>query len=380
MTTAEKRDLLVMKFIHYFITEKNYNPVIVHGIQNEIWLENMDSEYKIVRLVLGYIHNKDQFEFDNFKVARLTRQIKIKTFTLKMKVLSLYLDINDDVELEESKINYPVRVKTEKTLAKNEIIKKYFPDMMDKLKFTEEGALLYQKINNDILKKNLDSSEKLNDLFSDKKPVVTYLLIGIITIILMLMYLVGNGTIDSMDIKTLYNFGGLIKNGSPLRLIASIFLHIGLIHFIMNMWALNILGKQVERFYGHIKMLTIFMYSGIVGNLLSVVLMDNSTISAGASGAIFGLMGALLYFALSQRTYMGEALKNEILPVIIINLLIGFMVPQINMYAHIGGFVGGIIIAIFLGVKYRTSKFEKVNGFIAATILVLALVYLAYFI
>ncbi len=379
MATSEQRDLLVMKFLHYFITEKNYNPVIVHGIQNEIWLENMDSEFRIVRLVLGYIHNKEQLDFDNFKVGRLTRQIKMKTFTFKMKVLTLYLDINEDVELNDSKSFYHVNALNEKMVVKNEVIKKYFPDMKDKLKFTEEGAKLYEKINSDILRKNIDSSEKINDLFSPKKPIVTYLLIAIMSVVLILMYTYGSGGIDSMSVRTLYDFGGLIKNGSWIRLISSIFLHIGFIHFLMNVWSLNILGKQVENFFGHVKTFIIFLYSGIVGNLLSLILMDNNTISAGASGAIFGFMGALLYFSLNQRTYMGEALKNQILPVIIVNLLVGFMVPGINIYAHIGGLVGGIIISTFLGIKYKTSKFEKVNGFIASTILVIVLAYLAYF-
>ena len=379
MATSEQRDLLVMKFLHYFITEKNYNPVIVHGIQNEIWLENMDSEFRIVRLVLGYIHNKEQLDFDNFKVGRLTRQIKMKTFTFKMKVLTLYLDINEDVELNDSKSFYHVNALNEKMVVKNEVIKKYFPDMKDKLKFTEEGAKLYEKINSDILRKNIDSSEKINDLFSPKKSIVTYLLIAIMSVVLILMYTYGSGGIDSMSVRTLYDFGGLIKNGSWIRLISSIFLHIGFIHFLMNVWSLNILGKQVENFFGHVKTFIIFLYSGIVGNLLSLILMNNNTISAGASGAIFGFMGALLYFSLNQRTYMGEALKNQILPVIIVNLLVGFTVPGINIYAHIGGLVGGIIISTFLGIKYKTSKFEKVNGFIASTILVIVLAYLAYF-
>ena len=119
MTTSEKRDLLVMKFLHYFITERNYNPVVVHGIQNEIWLENMDDEFRIVRIVMGYIHNEEQLEFDNFKVARLVRQIKLKTFTLKMKTLTLYLDLNDDVKITNTKLNYQVRVKNENSLKKN---------------------------------------------------------------------------------------------------------------------------------------------------------------------------------------------------------------------------------------------------------------------
>ena len=137
MTSNEKRDLLVMKFLHYFITEKNYNPVIVHGIENEIWLENMDNDIKIVRIVTGYIHNKEQLDFDNFKLGRLARQIKIKTFTFKMKTLSLYLDLNDNVELNNTKNDFQIKVKTEKSINNNKIIKNYFPDMPNKLVFNE---------------------------------------------------------------------------------------------------------------------------------------------------------------------------------------------------------------------------------------------------
>lgn len=367
---------MVMKFLHYFITEKNYNPVVVHGIENEIWLENMDSEYRIVRIVMNYIHNEEQLKFDNFKVKRLTKQIKLKTFTFSMKVLSLYLDVNEDVELTNTKINYPVRVTSEKSIKKNELIKESFPDMPEKLVFTEEGALLYEKINGDILKKNLDESEKINELFSPKKPIVTNILMGIITIAFILMYVLGKG---SNNIETLYLFGGLVKDGSPVRLITSIFLHIGFLHYLMNTWALKLLGKQTENFYGHIKTLIIFLYSGIIGNLLSVILMNDNTISAGASGAIFGLMGAILYFAINQRSYMGEALKNEILPVIIINIILSVMIPGINMHAHIGGLIGGMLISIALGIKYKTSRFEKVNGLICSTILIGVLTFMAYF-
>ncbi len=376
MTMTEKRDLLVMKFLHYFITEKNYNPVIVHGIQNEIWLENMDSEFRIVRIVMGYIHNQEQLNFDNYKVNRLVRQIKLKTFTLKMKVMTLYLDVNEDVELASTKINYPVRIKNEASLKNSEVISSYFPDMIDKLRFTEEGALLYEKINADILKKNLNDSEKINDLFSKKKPVVTNLLILVITLVMIATYVFGKG---SMDIATLYLFGGLVKDGSPIRLLTSIFLHIGLLHFLMNVWALKLLGDQTENFYGHLKTFIIFIYSGIVGNLLSVILMGSNTISAGASGAIFGFMGAILYFAINQRTYMGEALRREILPVIIINILFGFVLTGVNMYAHVGGLIGGMLIATALGIKHKSSRFEKINGFVASTILVIVLSYLAYF-
>ena len=72
------KDIMVLKLLHYFITEQNYSPVIVHGVQNEIWLENMDSEYKIVRIVSNYILNDEQMNFDIFKTKRIVKSIKRK--------------------------------------------------------------------------------------------------------------------------------------------------------------------------------------------------------------------------------------------------------------------------------------------------------------
>ena len=61
-----EKDVLVMKLLHYFITEKNYNPIILQGVENEIWLENLQEDYQVVRIVSGYIHNNEQFNFAHY--------------------------------------------------------------------------------------------------------------------------------------------------------------------------------------------------------------------------------------------------------------------------------------------------------------------------
>ena len=66
----DSNDLLIMNLVHYFITEKNYNPVILRGVNDEIWLENLDNDYKLIRIVSHYIHNKEQLNFDRFKLFR----------------------------------------------------------------------------------------------------------------------------------------------------------------------------------------------------------------------------------------------------------------------------------------------------------------------
>ena len=104
----------------------------------------------------------------------------------------------------------------------------------------------------------------------------------------------------------------------------------------------------------------------------------SSGVSVGASGAIFGLFGALLYFGYHYRVYLGTVLKSQLIPLIVLNLIIGFMIPNINSAAHIGGLVGGVLMTIALGVKYKSSNFEKINGVIVMLIYVAFLAYIGF--
>ena len=101
LTKFSSKDIIIFKLAHYFITEKNYNPIILHGVNDEIWLENLDEEYRVVRLVSHYIHNNEQMRFDKFKVNKIIKSIKRKTLSLKMDVLNIYTDIGDSVVLND---------------------------------------------------------------------------------------------------------------------------------------------------------------------------------------------------------------------------------------------------------------------------------------
>ena len=80
----DNKNILTMKLLHYFIIEKNYNPIILQGVDNEIWLENLNEECEVIRIVSNYIHNDEQFKFDVFKTKRIVKKIKKKTLSLNM--------------------------------------------------------------------------------------------------------------------------------------------------------------------------------------------------------------------------------------------------------------------------------------------------------
>ena len=367
-------DLVVMSLINYFITEKNYNPMIIHGLNDEIWLENLNEDYKIVRIVSHHIHNKEQLDFDKFKLSRIVKQVKKKTLSFKVKVLSIYTDLEDDKILSNDDIN----INKEEDI-NNPKLTNVFPNIVEKTKVDENGLEYFIKVTDNINQKNESKSKIAEKIFSFKKPIVTYSLIFICILVFILMYVLGNGSTDNY---TLLVFGAnvdtLTKNGDYYRLFTSMFLHIGILHLLCNMYSLYIIGKEVENVFGKVKYLIIYLLSGIAGSILSLAF-NHNTICAGASGAIFGLLGALLYFGYYYRTYLGATLTRSIIPVIVLNLIIGFTSSGIDNAAHIGGLVGGILIAMAVGVPDKSNNNNKINGIVLSLIYFGFIIYLSFF-
>lgn len=374
------KDLMIMKLSHYFITEKNYNPIILHGINDEIWLENLDSDYRVVRIVGHYIHNNEQMNFDKFKLNRIIKQIKKKTFTFNMNVLSIYVDVGENVTMVEEEEHFKSIFANKVKDLKNPELLEVFPDIIEKTKFEEKGIDLFAKITNDINNTNIDKGEKLAKIFTNKSSLITYTIIIICVIVFGLMYILGNGSMDEGTLITFgANLGFLTKNGEYFRLLTCAFLHIGIVHLLFNMYALYVIGPQVESFFGKFKFTLIYLLSAISASTLSLIFNDN-VISAGASGAIFGLLGALLYFGYYYRVYLGNVLKSQIVPIILINLVFGFVVSGVDNAAHIGGLIGGVLTSMALGAPDKNNKADRINGFIVLAIYFGFIVYMAFMI
>lgn len=371
----DDKNLIVMKLLHYFITEKNYNPIILQGAENEIWLENMDEDYKIIRIVSNYIHNKEQFDFDMFKTKRIVKKIKKKTLSLNINTLSIFLSLGDNVDLSSSKNVDCIMVNEEEDLKNSNIIKNIFPDLSKKLKFSEEGIQLFMKITNDINNHNKTDAEKVNEVFKMKRPYITYALI-IINVLLYFIPLL-TGSYDKL-INDFCIYAPAIKSGELYRLFTGIFLHGNLLHLAFNCYALYILGMQLESFMGKIKYLIIYLFAGLTGALFSMIF-SNYSASIGASGAIFGIMGAIVYFGYHYRVYLGNVIKSQIIPVIVLNLAIGFLSSGIDNFAHIGGLIGGFLITMGLGIKYKSSTSQKINGWVLSIIFLAFTLYMAFF-
>lgn len=372
-------DLLIMNLVHYFITEKDYNPVILHGVNDEIWLENLDNDYKIVRIVSHYIHNDEQLKFDRFKLKKILHNLKKKTFSVHMPVVSIYTSIGENVNLPSNDEDILSVLVSKISEIKNDNLVKVFPDIVEKTKHKEKGVELFVKISDDINKDSYEKSRRVEKIFSMKNPIITYAIMLVCLIMFVISFIEGGVNDPRVLVELGGNASSYVKTGQYYRLFTSMFLHIGIIHLLCNMYSLYIIGPQVESFFGKLKYLFIYVFSGICGSIFSLAFMGENVVSVGASGAIFGLLGAMVYFGYHYRVYLGNVLKSQIVPVIVLNLLIGFMVSGINNFSHIGGLLGGIFSAMAVGVPDKDTKSDKANGCILMLIYLVFIIYLAFF-
>lgn len=206
-----------------------------------------------------------------------------------------------------------------------------------------------------------------------KKPVLTYILVFINILVWAVLKLISMKTADSYD-SLLEPFGAkvnrLILEGEYWRFFTPMFLHGDEIHLAVNCYSLYIVGSQVEKLYGHIKFSFIYIISGILGCIASFAFSVNP--SVGASGAIFGLLGAMLYFALKRPSLLKSSFGTNLISTLVINLAYGFMNPRIDNYGHIGGLIGGLFTT---GVVYTAKDQKQKEGFkkLAALILLISI-------
>jgi len=165
---------------------------------------------------------------------------------------------------------------------------------------------------------------------------------------------------------------GGVADGEYYRLVTAAFLHAGLLHLALNMFALASLGPVLESALGRSRFLTLYVLSALGGSTLSFLLSEPNTVGVGASGAIFGLFGA---FYVVARRLGGET--RSILTLLAINLVITFTVPFIDWRAHLGGLVVGSLVAAAFAYAPRGQRRTAVQTAVCVGVLVLLVVAVA---
>lgn len=151
----------------------------------------------------------------------------------------------------------------------------------------------------------------------------------------------------------------ILENGEYYRIFTSMFLHFGMEHLANNMLALFVLGSRLERTVGKVRFLLIYLLGGITGNLVSLLLEIRTqayAVSAGASGAVFAVMGAMIYVILRRKGQVGDLSVRQILIMAVLSLYFGFTSSGVDNAAHVGGMLGGFFMAVLLFHPKRIRK------------------------
>ena len=183
-----------------------------------------------------------------------------------------------------------------------------------------------------------------------RKEPVTVALILINVLIFIAVELTGT----SQDAWHVLNYGAgytpcIVEKGEVYRLFTSMFLHFGIEHLVNNMLVLFVLGSRLEQVIGKIRFVLIYLLGGIAGNILSLVLELRSqefSVSAGASGAVFAVMGAMIYVVIRNKGWLGDLSMRQVLVMAAFSLYFGFTSSGVDNAAHVGGMIAGFVIAV----------------------------------
>lgn len=349
------QDAYYWQFIHHLAIKEKMRVFQVSSDEKEIWLEKENSKettvLRIIRLDLGW---SNYIGKDIERLAIEGDRVRKLLGTRHLNILNVYIS------------NYTPIGSYEEYLEKVYMTKRNRIKIRSFIIATEEEALGTSKIeevlvtnfptySSDIENHNFRREvvalsdkriKKEQALFTFGKPYFTYIILVSLIILFGLMEYFG----DSTSLLTLVDFGAkydpLIIEGEWWRFFSAIFLHIGFLHLFMNSLALYYLGSAVERIYGTTRFVYIYIIAGLFGSISSFAF--NSQVSAGASGAIFGCFGALLYFGVVYRKLFFRTMGTNVIVILIINLTLGFLIPMIDNGAHIGGLVGGFLASSFL--------------------------------
>ena len=193
-----------------------------------------------------------------------------------------------------------------------------------------------------------------------KKEPVTVLLILINTLNFLVVEFTGGSVNGQLMLECGAAYAPLIlEQGQWYRMFSSMFLHFGAPHLINNMLVLFVLGQRLEPVTGKIKFFLIYIFGGLGGNMLSLffdMYAGNTSLSAGASGAVFAVMGGMIYVIIRHRGRVADLTVRQMLIMAAFSLYFGFASEGVDNVAHIGGLLSGFLIAVIL---YHPRKIWK---------------------
>lgn len=310
-------DVIFWRLAFFFVVEQEYTIARLSQDKREIWLENRSNkEAMLIRLKNQNLGWAAELGRDVKRIVWNGEHIRKKMGMRKLSLLNIVVSQHPPVDEYESYLQPVLSPKggktkadtllfTEKDLSQSleqlELVLSPVPERRD-FDGAEDEAAAYER---SVLSHEVKRKEEEERFFHYGKPFFTYVFTAVNIILFIMMTLAGGSTNTTVLLNFGAKFNPLILEGEWWRFITPMFLHIGLLHLVMNSLALYYLGIAVEQIYGRLRFIWIYLFSGFTGSLLSFLLTPN--LAAGASGAIFGLFGALLYFGVTKpKLFFGQ--------------------------------------------------------------------------
>lgn len=373
MAKMTKQDIrieeITMQLVHYFITKENYQPVLVNGSTNEIWLENNEKKYEVIRINYNYIHNNEQLGFDIFKTKSVLKQIKKKTFSINAKALTILLNAGENVKVEKEDKTVSIEIISNlNNIYKDNNLLTIFPELENDYVESSEDVDPYINCAIDINKKTEERNQLFEKIFTKKKPMVTYFM-GIFLFILFLMPNIINHDLLNLNVE-------LIKSGEWYRLFTTLLVHGDICVLACVVYTFSMLGTEIETTMGHLKTFIIFIVSSIMGGLFTAAIYPDSVMSIGTIGGSLGILGGVLYVGYNFRPYLSSIIKSKIVPVIIMSALLLMVSKDVAFITMFGGLISGIFTAMILGIKGKSDYRDRINGIVVSSLLLVFLIFM----
>lgn len=355
----EKSQYTMYTIAHQLATGHGYEVLYLNNNVPEIWLEKLvDKTSRIVRISTIGFDWKNHLKKDVAIVFQKTKAMRKLLQGKHVEVHNVYISPHTPIDSWEI-LKKPMIVQEKNPIKMNVYYLSGEEWITEQSRLEtnigisleeQNNSFSQEEIERDIHRKKVELYQKIQEkkkteegLFSNGKPIITYLLIAINAILYLLLEFNGGSESNETLIEFGAKFNPLIMDGEWWRVITSMFLHIGLFHFISNMLFLYYFGALAEKIYGSSRFFLIYMLAGIGGSIASFAFVAN--LSAGASGALYGLFGAFIYFGLFHKRIFFRTIGKDILTLLGINIVLGFVLPQLDVTAHMGGLIAGFIAA-----------------------------------
>ncbi|OEH92900.1 rhomboid family intramembrane serine protease [Bacillus solimangrovi] len=342
-----EQNLVYWNLVKELIATYEYQIVQIDQ-RGEVWLQSPESiNATLIRLRRQDIDWANWIKQDFDFTKKQIKQVKRSQFGSKGKALNVYVSTYPPVDSWEHMVESEQKIDTIliDTENRDEQVKKLFQLLdlpLPSYKLWIEGNdETVVTLRDDVYQLRETQNQQMRQVFSNGKPFMTYIFIAINIMMFGLLELAGGSENPAVLIQYGAKYNPSILDGEWWRLITPVFLHIGFLHLFMNTLALYYLGTAVERIYGSVRFTLIYLTAGFAGAVVSFAL--HAQLSAGASGAIFGLFGSLLYFGVLRPQLFFRTMGMNVIVVLAINLVFGFVVPVVDNSAHIGGLVGGFL-------------------------------------